>query len=97
MRSKLLNNSIIWTCNFCVLSNGSLCRVLSVEPLSNRVEATLKTGNKAETVKSIADTIVNLHVGDIVTGHIRRIESYGLFITLDKANVVRFFLFISYH
>ncbi|CAL9060989.1 unnamed protein product [Musa banksii] len=63
-------------------------KVLSVEPLSNRVEATLKTGNKAETIKSIADTIVNLHVGDIVTGHIRRIESYGLFITLDKANVV---------
>ncbi|URE17983.1 Suppressor of forked protein (Suf) [Musa troglodytarum] len=63
-------------------------KVLSVEPLSNRVEATLKTGNKAETVKSVADAFVNLHVGDIVTGHIRRIESYGLFITLDKANVV---------
>ncbi|WRX22777.1 S1 domain - like 5 [Theobroma cacao] len=30
----------------------------------------------------------SLHVGDIVSGRIRRVESYGLFVTLDHTNMV---------
>ncbi|XP_042394409.1 rRNA biogenesis protein RRP5-like [Zingiber officinale] len=55
-------------------------KVLSVEPSLKRIEATLKIG-ETETIKS-------LHVGDIITGKIRRVESFGLFIAIDESNKV---------
>ncbi|XP_022743667.1 rRNA biogenesis protein RRP5 isoform X2 [Durio zibethinus] len=62
--------------------------VLAVEPLSRRVEVTLKKSNTNGTSKSEINDFSSLHVGDIVCGKIRRVESYGLFIALDHTNMV---------
>jgi rRNA biogenesis protein RRP5 len=64
------------------------CRVLSVEPLSKRVEVTLKTSSASSAPKSEINDLRTLHVGDIISGRIKRIESYGLFITIDDSNLV---------
>lgn len=61
-------------------------RVLTVEPLSKRVEVTLKSSNASSTTKSY--DFSNLHVGDIVCGSIKRVETYGLFISIDHTNMV---------
>ena len=63
--------------------------MLAVEPLSKRVEVTLKKSNTNGTSKSEINAVSSLHVGDIVSGRIRRVESYGLFIALDHTNTVR--------
>lgn len=64
-------------------------RVLSVEPLSKRVEVTLKTLNSSNAPKSEMNDLSSLHVGNIVSGRIKRVESYGLFITIDRTTLVR--------
>ncbi|XP_057496360.1 rRNA biogenesis protein RRP5 [Actinidia eriantha] len=61
-------------------------KVISVEPLSKRVEVTLKTPNASSAQKSYISG--SLKAGDIVSGRIKRIESYGLFITVDDTNMV---------
>ena len=57
-----------------------------MEPLSKRVEVTLKTlgaNNKSET-----SNLSSLHVGEIISGRIKRVESFGLFITINGTNLV---------
>ncbi|KAJ4823880.1 hypothetical protein Tsubulata_010462 [Turnera subulata] len=63
-------------------------RVLSVEPSSKRVEVTLKKLGADGTTKSKINGWSQLHVGDIISGTIKRVEAYGLFITIDHTNVV---------
>ncbi|KAG1347586.1 Ribosomal protein S1-like1 [Cocos nucifera] len=65
-----------------------LGRVLSVDPALKRVEVTLKTDMKTKGEKSDASDFCNLHVSDVISGRIRRIEPYGLFIAIDNTNVV---------
>lgn len=60
-----------------------------MEPLSKRVEVTLKTLNSSTASRSEINDLSNLHVGDIVSGRVKRVESYGLFITIDHTNLVR--------
>lgn len=62
--------------------------MLSVEPLSKRVEVTLKTSSASSAPKSEINDLRALHIGDIISGRIKRIESYGLFITIDDSNLV---------
>ncbi|KAF8403960.1 hypothetical protein HHK36_012067 [Tetracentron sinense] len=63
-------------------------KVLSVEPLSKRVEVTLKTSTASSRRKSEVADLSSLHIGDIISGMIKRVESYGLFITIDHTNIV---------
>ncbi|KAK7392757.1 hypothetical protein VNO78_21204 [Psophocarpus tetragonolobus] len=63
-------------------------RVISVEPLSNRVEVTLKTSTVPNRPKSDIIDLSKFHVGDIITGRIKRVESFGLFIAIDNSNMV---------
>ncbi|PON46626.1 Polyribonucleotide nucleotidyltransferase [Parasponia andersonii] len=63
-------------------------RILSVEPLSKRVEVTLKTLGASSAPKSETSNLSSLHVGDIISGRIKRVESYGLFIAIDNTNLV---------
>ncbi|KDP21906.1 hypothetical protein JCGZ_03044 [Jatropha curcas] len=63
-------------------------RVLSVEPLSKRVEVTLKKSSSRNAAISGPNDWSTLHVGDIIAGRIKRVESYGLFITIDHTNLV---------
>lgn len=63
-------------------------RVLSVEPLSKRVQVTLKTSNRNAGPKSEINDLSKFHVGDIISGRIRKIESYGLFITINQTDLV---------
>ncbi|KAJ0242497.1 S1 domain-containing protein [Hirschfeldia incana] len=63
-------------------------RVLNVEPLSKRVEVTLKTGNAGGTPKSESYDLKQFHVGDVISGRIKRVEPYGLFIEIDQTGMV---------
>lgn len=63
-------------------------RVVSVEPLSKRVEITLRTSSAVGAPKSDKDALSNLTVGDVISGRVKRVEPYGLFITVDHANLV---------
>ncbi|KAL3841171.1 hypothetical protein ACJIZ3_025762 [Penstemon smallii] len=63
-------------------------KVLNVEPLSKRVEVTLKTSSAISVSKSDTNFLCNMNVGDIISGRIKRMESYGLFISIDHTNVV---------
>ena len=64
------------------------CRVISVEPLSKRVEVTLKTSNSVSVSKLDVNSLNKLTVGDFISGRVKRIESYGLFVTIDDTNLV---------
>ncbi|KAL3341525.1 hypothetical protein AABB24_025863 [Solanum stoloniferum] len=63
-------------------------RVVSVEPLSKRVEITLRTSSAVGAPKSDKDALSNLTVGDVISGRVKRVEPYGLFITVDHTNLV---------
>ena len=59
--------------------------VLSVEPLSKQIEVTLKiVGSRAQ--KSKVYNLSSLHFGAIISGRIKRVESFGLFIAIDNTN-----------
>ena len=59
-----------------------------MDPLSNRVEVTLKTSKVHNTSKSEIIDFSKFHVGDIISGRIKRVESFGLFIAIDNTNMV---------
>lgn len=59
-----------------------------MEPLSKRVEVTLKKNAKS-TGKSELNDLSRLNVGDTASGRIKRVEPYGLFIAIDHTNLVR--------
>ncbi|KAL2326887.1 hypothetical protein Fmac_020314 [Flemingia macrophylla] len=63
-------------------------RVISVEPLSNRVEVTLKTSTVANAPKSEIIDFSKFHVGGVISGRIKRVESFGLFIAIDNTDMV---------
>ncbi|KAL0338043.1 UNVERIFIED_CONTAM: rRNA biogenesis protein RRP5 [Sesamum calycinum] len=63
-------------------------KVLTVELLSKRVEVTLKTSSESSKLKSDPTHLNHIVVGDIISGRIKRVESYGLFIAIDHTNVV---------
>ncbi|KAH6781199.1 RIBOSOMAL RNA PROCESSING 5 [Perilla frutescens var. hirtella] len=63
-------------------------KVLSVEPLSKRVEVTLRTSSAVSVPKSSTNHLNQIMVGDIIRGKIKRVESYGLFISIDETNIV---------
>ncbi|CAL5321864.1 unnamed protein product [Camellia sinensis] len=56
----------------------NLCLSELKSPLGHQMQAKHK--------KSDINGLNSLHVGDIVSGQIKRIESYGLFITIDHTN-----------
>lgn len=63
-------------------------KVLSVDPSSKRVEVTLKTSDNTSGVQSKIVDLSSVHVGDVMSGTIKRVEPYGLFIRLDDTNIV---------
>lgn len=67
-----------------------------MEPLSNRVEVTLKTSDSISEPRPKSYDFSSLHVGEIVSGRIKRVESYGLFITIDHTNLVKISYVILY-
>lgn len=69
-------------------TNEANDRVLCVEPLSNRVEVTLKTSTVSSTSKSEIIDFSKFRVGDVISGRIKRVESFGLFIAIDNTNMV---------
>ncbi|XP_074276479.1 rRNA biogenesis protein RRP5 [Silene latifolia] len=58
-------------------------KILSVEPLSKRVEVTLKVGGNSSLKSELSD----LNVGDVIKGRIKRVESFGLFIVIDNTKL----------
>ncbi|KAL8246480.1 hypothetical protein R6Q59_007696 [Mikania micrantha] len=62
-------------------------RVLSLEPLSKRIEVSLRKTSGSKEPKADVGDFSSLHVGDIVSGRVKRIESYGLFITIDQTKL----------
>ncbi|KAJ8448113.1 hypothetical protein Cgig2_031837 [Carnegiea gigantea] len=62
-------------------------KILSVEPLSKRVEVTLKVADKDNAGQSESGDLSSLHIGDVVKGRIKCVESFGLFIVIDDTNL----------
>eukprot|EP00850_Spirogloea_muscicola_P013563 SM000092S24531 [mRNA] locus=s92:547777:562774:- [translate_table: standard] len=64
-------------------------RVLEVELLSKRVQMTLRLSqpNKEAGSSDAWKSIEDIHVGDVVTGSVKRVEAFGLFIILDHSNL----------
>ncbi|KAG9456393.1 hypothetical protein H6P81_000901 [Aristolochia fimbriata] len=63
-------------------------KVLSVDPLSKRIEVTLKSTTARRESKLQPGDLRKLCVGDVISGTIRRVESFGLFITISHTDVV---------
>ncbi|XP_022966127.1 rRNA biogenesis protein RRP5 [Cucurbita maxima] len=63
-------------------------RILSLEPLSKRVEVTLKSVTANGALKANSHDLKRFSAGDIVSGRIKRVESFGLFIIIDNTDVV---------
>ncbi|CAL0321523.1 unnamed protein product [Lupinus luteus] len=63
-------------------------RVISVEPLSSRVEVTLKTTSGSSKSKSVNIDFSKFHIGDVISGRIKRVESFGLFVAIDNTDMV---------
>ena len=64
------------------------CRIVSTEPLSGFVEMSLRTSSKASSEDKVTQKFSNFQIGDVVSGVIKRIENYGLFIRLINSDVV---------
>lgn len=64
-----------------------------MEPLSNRVEVTLKTSSGSSRSKSEIIDLSKFHVGDVISGRIKRVESFGLFIAIDNTDMVSLLIF----
>nr|GEV70820.1 hypothetical protein [Tanacetum cinerariifolium] len=63
-------------------------RVLSLEPLSKRIEFSLrKTSGMKESNYDVSN-FGSLSAGKIISGRVKRIESFGLFITVDQSKMV---------
>lgn len=82
-----------WSCKLQICSLAKLtklCRILSTDPSSGRVEASLRktTGSKLEKLDDISYS--DLHVGDIIDGQVKRVESFGLFVTIRRSELVRY-------
>ncbi|XP_038881067.1 rRNA biogenesis protein RRP5 isoform X2 [Benincasa hispida] len=63
-------------------------RILSVEPLSKRVEVTLKSVTESGALRESNDDLRSFSAGDMISGRIKRVESFGLFISIDNTDVV---------
>ncbi|OIV89511.1 hypothetical protein TanjilG_20430 [Lupinus angustifolius] len=63
-------------------------RVISVEPLSSRVEVTLKTSSGSSKSKSVNIDFSKFQIGDVISGRIKRVESFGLFVAIDNTDMV---------
>ncbi|KAL4021140.1 hypothetical protein IC575_019931 [Cucumis melo] len=63
-------------------------RILSVEPLSKRVEVTLKSVTETGGLRESNNDLRSFSAGDIISGRIKRVESFGLFISIDNTDVV---------
>ncbi|CAM8882388.1 unnamed protein product [Rhodiola kirilowii] len=63
-------------------------RVVSVEPQSKRVEVTLKTTDASNALKTEISDISNLSTGQIICGVIKRVVQFGLFIRIERSNLV---------
>jgi hypothetical protein len=73
----------------CNLKNRKkIYRVLSTDPLSGKVDVSLK--KRIDSISEIPDglSFSDLHVGDIVDGQVKRVESYGLFVTIQSSELV---------
>nr|GEY49170.1 rRNA biogenesis protein RRP5 [Tanacetum cinerariifolium] len=67
------------------LVNG---RVLSLEPLSKRIEVSLRKTSGTKDSNSDVSNFGSLSAGEIISGRVKRIESFGLFITIDQSKMV---------
>ncbi|KAM0907252.1 hypothetical protein ACQ4PT_016250 [Festuca glaucescens] len=63
-------------------------RVLSAEPISGKVEVSLRKNTGSKSQKSCDISYSDLHVGGIIDGQVKRVESYGLFVTIQSSELV---------
>ncbi|KAL6579302.1 hypothetical protein OROMI_009518 [Orobanche minor] len=64
--------------------------LLLLKSLHDGVEtsSSKRAKNRSSASKSDPNSLSNINVGDVIHGRIRRVDSYGLFISTDHRNVV---------
>ncbi|KAL6845670.1 hypothetical protein ACP4OV_024493 [Aristida adscensionis] len=63
-------------------------RVLSTDPSSGKVELSLRKSSGAKSERAGDISYSDLHVGETVDGQVKRVESYGLFVTIQGSELV---------
>lgn len=61
---------------------------MSSEPQSGKVEVSLRKNTGSKSQKSDDISYSDLHVGDIIAGQVKRVESFGLFVTIQGSELV---------
>ncbi|KAL6509107.1 hypothetical protein OROGR_023214 [Orobanche gracilis] len=64
--------------------------LLLLKPLQDGVEtsSSKRVKKRSRASESDPDSLSHIKVGDVIHGRIRRVESYGLFVSIDHMNVV---------
>ncbi|KAG9134768.1 hypothetical protein Leryth_001080 [Lithospermum erythrorhizon] len=62
-------------------------KVVAVEPLTKRVEVSLKTSTTTTKPKYAQSMFDSVSVGNIISGIVKRVEHFGLFIRIDGTNM----------
>ena len=60
-----------------------------MDHVSGCVEMTLETKSVKELVEDDFSKL-NIHVGDMISGVINRVETFGIFVTIENSNTVSF-------
>lgn len=68
-----------------------------MEASSKKVEVTLRNKINRETRKPDGVEFSHLHMGHVIHGHVRRVELYGLFITIDNSKLVCYIMLCYLH
>ncbi|KAL4578244.1 hypothetical protein LXL04_014364 [Taraxacum kok-saghyz] len=63
-------------------------RVVSLEPLSKRIEVSLRTTSGTKSQNLDIGDFSSINVGEIISGRVKRVETFGLFIAIDNSKLV---------
>ncbi|KAH9327354.1 hypothetical protein KI387_007532, partial [Taxus chinensis] len=80
----------VYICICASVTSKMFYLILSLDPVSGRAEMTLKTQLLTEAVEKGDLDIQEFYVGDMISGIIKRVEPFGIFVTIEDSNIIGF-------